>query len=145
MKKTDINKVEKALNIKLPKYYIDTLVKHNEALESIDANLFFFNDAQILIAENELMREPAFSGIDWDNNILVIGNNFCGKYYCIDVTSIKQIVFSYERETKKLMHYKNSISEWCDELLNNHEYEQKEFENELRNQDVLLENDIIDE
>ena len=95
MKKSEIEIIEKELNIALPEYYKNELKK--ETLAYYDDRDFLFYDYKKLIRTNKRLREKGYRGERFIPNHFVIGSDYQGSYNFIDVTKNTSKVYKVDR------------------------------------------------
>ena len=118
MNETDIKSIEKQYSVTLPHGYremlkstpkiFDALLKCDE--EDNPGQTPFFTDAGMIIAMNQIMRDPddpEFFEFDpndsskpWPRKYLIIGSDVGGNFYCIaPATNKSRVYFWYQGDT----------------------------------------------
>ena len=114
----DIESIEAALRISLPKHYVELVTNYPQELLGTEAEDFaLINNAKQLISENHSVRTGPFYGSRWPSNLLLIGTNGCGDFY---VTTLEAKGFStgfFDHEQPAFLPHSNSRQEFIQKIL----------------------------
>jgi hypothetical protein len=112
MTEIELKQIEKALNIKLPSFYYEFMLKYPEYLLETDAQEFvLMNDPNRIIEENVNAKEN-FWGRPLDNNSMVIGENGCGDYYLIKLRNDEK-VYTFFHDDNSFYMVSQNIDEYA--------------------------------
>lgn len=135
MKKSDLNAIEKALQVDLPGYYKEFVLRFPKRLlearrkmtwgEESPTDLEFLNQAKEIIRLNREVRdgEDMVETADdsykpWPETHFVIGHDHCGNYYAINIRRKSQAVLFFVPETARFEKVASSLNQFVDQLLN---------------------------
>jgi hypothetical protein len=99
MESTDLEMVEKTLNITLPNFYKCTMLNYPlVGLKYVQEYLLNIPDS--LIEINQKFRKDGFQKKPWPNNLYIIGLNSENSFNFIDINGADESVYHAHNETK---------------------------------------------
>ena len=125
MKEAEIQKIESALKVQLPKYYRNFLLKHSEDLraasEKLPLRALLHYDADSVISDNEQVRNTRDPFVNqdtemWPSKYLVAGNNGAGDMWCVDLTSDGREIWYFDHEGGGFEKSHDSFDEYMREI-----------------------------
>jgi hypothetical protein len=136
----DLVRLEKRLKLRLPQAYRQFLLNYPSILietktdlgwchESLSDRKLRFNIDE-LIYYNESVRAPGTPWMDddgpWPDTYFVIGDDQCGNYWVIDVTSAGEAVYFYDHDSGRFQVEHKTIRAFADHLVRSTEKWNKE-------------------
>jgi len=113
-----IEKIERALGLKLPAHYVELVTNYPPELVVTDAPDFaLLDDPSMVIEENAAVRGKPFYGRVWPENFIIIGTNGCGDLY---VTKLNATEFSagfFDHEVPAFYPHSESREEFVSKLV----------------------------
>lgn len=114
----EINRIESALEVRLPAYYVELVTNYPKELLGTEAQDFgLLDNPDVIIEENRSVRLGDFYGGKWPANLLVIGINGCGDYYVTKLNDDKFSTGFFDHETPAFFPHSTSRSEFIEKLL----------------------------
>lgn len=97
----ELVEVERRLSLSIPDWYRQTLLR-GVRIEGRDPHPYVYSSAKELLITNLTLRmsprPDAFCGGSWPADLLCIGDDGCGNYYCIRVGGSEKGVLIFDHE-----------------------------------------------
>ncbi len=110
MTQEEIASIEAHLDVVLPQPYKEAALAGQFA-EPIH------NDAKSIIAINSAFRAGEYGDEGWRSNLVAIGHDGCGNYFCLDADSFDSGVYIRDHETLNVSREYDSfdafVAEWA--------------------------------
>jgi hypothetical protein len=119
MNQEEIESIEEKTGIKLPESYKQVVLDYPKELAGTEAEDFgLLNDVQMIIAENNDVKNNGYFGEAWPDRYFIIGQNGCGDYYVINHESKDFTVGFACHEEMACNPYASNIEEFIGKYLN---------------------------
>ncbi|MFW0778387.1 MAG: SMI1/KNR4 family protein [Rickettsiales bacterium] len=119
MNHEEIESIEEKTGIKLPESYKQVVLNYPKELLGTEAEDFgLLNDPEVIIEENNDVRNNGYFGEVWPERYFIIGQNGCGDYYVISHESKEFSVGFACHEEMACNPYAEGLSEFISKYLN---------------------------
>ena len=127
----ELDAIESCLSVRLPAYYREFMLNYPPALVEAKKDFGWFREspaerqlqrsARSLLEMNEDLRRPGtpWTADDgpWPPCYFAIGNDQCGNYWCIDLTTTDPGIWFYDHDPGRFDLRYATIQAFADELL----------------------------
>jgi hypothetical protein len=129
MPDVDVNLIEQRLGVKLPPAYRALLLAYPRRLRDTKLDLRWkrepvserqlYGDPGRVLAQNLDVRKPGTpwvgeAGGPWPAGMLVIGDDQCGNYWCLDLDAGGDAVWFYDHDVGGFERYAASLAEYVE-------------------------------
>jgi hypothetical protein len=108
----DLDSIESRLGVPLPSGYRQLLMNYPAELFERAAEYQLFQDPRFVINETMRQRLQGFGESRPRNDLLVIGDDGCGNYCCLDLTQEPVTVLAYDHEHDSYTEIAWSLDGW---------------------------------
>jgi hypothetical protein len=118
MTSDDFEAIESGLGVKLPPEYRQLLARYPSELFQSVAAFELYDDPRFVINETMDFRVNGFGGKSRSpGEVLVIGDDGCGTYCCLDMSQEPATVVGYDHETDSYTEFAWSLDGWVKSLM----------------------------
>lgn len=128
MTESDLNKIEAALGLRLPREYRELMRHYPFDADSVAQDCALPDSADRVIEDNVSYRKDGFFGAPWPAHFFSIGNTGFGDALYLDLSLESSPVFCAEHETGEFVKESPSLWAFVDELRREGEQERRREE-----------------